>query len=79
MNSLKKHYPRLQRQLNLTEQQLKDAINLIIKLNPKPASGFTGSGSDPVQYIVPDFLIYNREGELELTLNTRNAPDLRGK
>ncbi len=73
----KKHYPRLQRQLNLTEGQLKQAIDLIIKLNPKPASGFTGGGGQPIQYIVPDFLIYNREGELELTLNTRNAPDLR--
>lgn len=73
----KKHYPRLQRQLNLTEGQLKEAIDLIIKLNPKPASGFTGGGGEPIQYIVPDFLVYNREGELELTLNTRNAPDLR--
>ncbi|MCO6485134.1 MAG: RNA polymerase factor sigma-54 [Saprospiraceae bacterium] len=73
----KKHYPRLQRQLNLKESQLKQAIDIILKLNPKPASGFTGGGSDHVQYIVPDFIIYNREGELDLQLNTRNAPDLR--
>jgi RNA polymerase sigma-54 factor len=73
----KKHYPRLQRQLNLTEPQLKEAIDVILKLNPKPASGFTGGGSHTVQYIVPDFIIYNRDGELDLQLNTRNAPDLR--
>jgi len=73
----KKHYPRLQRQLNLTEPQLKEAIDVILKLNPKPASGFTGGGNDTVQYIVPDFIIYNRDGELDLQLNTRNAPDLR--
>ena len=73
----KKHYPRLQRQLSLKESQLKEAIDVILKLNPKPASGFTGSGSDHVQYILPDFLVYNRDGELELQLNTRNAPELR--
>lgn len=73
----KKHYLRLQRKLNLKEQQLKPAIDAILKLNPKPASGFNGTSSEPIQYIVPDFIIFNRDGTLELTLNSRNAPDLR--
>ncbi len=73
----KKHYPKLQRQLSLKESQLKQAIDVILKLNPKPASGFTGGGNDPIHYIVPDFLVFNRDGELELQLNNRNAPDLR--
>lgn len=71
----KKHYQRLQRQLNLTEDELKEAIDEILKLNPKPASGhFTNSRS--THYIVPDFIIINNDGELELSLNSRNAPDL---
>ncbi len=71
----KKHYPRLQRQLNLTEEELKEAIDEILKLNPKPSSGHV-SNSRSTHYIVPDFIIINNDGELELSLNTRNAPDL---
>jgi RNA polymerase sigma-54 factor len=74
----KKHYPKLQRQLNITELQLKYSIDAILKLNPKPASGFNPTSTrDSMNYIVPDFIIENREGELELSLNSRNAPELR--
>ena len=73
----KKHYQKLQRQLGITEDQLKAANNEILKLNPKPASGHSGGSSSSSQYIIPDFIIVNREGELDLSLNNRNAPDLR--
>ena len=73
----KKHYERLQRQLNLDEDHLKEAIDEILRLNPKPASGYSSGSTRSLQYIVPDFIIVNRDGELELTLNSRNAPDLR--
>ncbi len=74
----KKHYIKLQRHLNISEKQLKYAINVILKLNPKPASSIVGNNSNrTTQYIVPDFIITNREGELDLTLNARNAPELR--
>ncbi len=74
----KKHFPKLQRQLNINEEQLREAIDIILKLNPKPASGhISGSGSAVNFIVVPDFIISNRDGELELTLNSRNAPDLR--
>lgn len=73
----KKHYPKLCRQLNVDEEDLKDAVNEILKLNPKPASGFASRGNRALHYVVPDFLVSNRDGELELTLNARNAPDLR--
>jgi RNA polymerase sigma-54 factor len=73
----KKHYSRLRRQLGVTEETLKHVINIILKLNPKPASGYASQQNKSVNYVVPDFIIINREGELELTLNSRNAPDLR--
>jgi RNA polymerase sigma-54 factor len=71
----KKHYQRLQRQLGLTEDELKEAIDEILKLNPKPASGYVSNSRNP-HYILPDFIIINNDGELELSLNSRNAPDL---
>ncbi len=72
----KKHYQKLQKNLFISESELKAAIEEILKLNPKPASGFASSNNGVNQYIVPDFLINNRDG-LELTLNSKNAPDLR--
>lgn len=73
----KKHYPKLCRQLNVAEEELKEAINEILKLNPKPASGFATRDNRVLNYVVPDFIVSNRDGELELSLNARNAPDLR--
>lgn len=73
----KKHYPKLCRQLGIDEEDLKDAIGEILKLNPKPASGFVTRGDRALNYVVPDYIVQNRDGELELSLNARNAPDLR--
>jgi RNA polymerase sigma-54 factor len=69
----KKHYVRLQRALGLSEMQLKDAIDEILKLNPKPSSGYVDSSqgsSMSGQFIVPDFTVLNRDGELELSLRS---------
>ena len=72
----KKHYEKIQRGLNLTDEQLREIINQIIKLNPKPG-GLVGDSGKAENYVVPDFFIYNNNGKLELTLNSKNAPDLR--
>jgi len=72
----KKHYEKIQRGVGLTDQQLKDVINQIVKLNPKPG-GNIGEVNKAESYVVPDFFIYNNAGKLELTLNSKNAPDLR--
>ncbi len=71
----KKHYSKIIQRLNITEEQLKNAIDEIIKLNPKP--GNTLSESAKVnQHIVPDFIILHEDGKLILQLNGRNAPEL---
>lgn len=72
----KKHYHKLARHLNISEDELKDVIEEILKLNPKPASGYAG-GAKVENYIIPDFIILNDDGELKLTLNSKNAPELR--
>jgi RNA polymerase sigma-54 factor len=72
----KKHYEKIQRGFDLDDDQLREVINQIIKLNPKPA-GSVGDSGRAESYVVPDFFIYNNAGKLELTLNNKNAPDLR--
>jgi len=72
----KKHYEKIQRGLNISDDELKDVINLILKLNPRPG-GNVGEVNKAESYIIPDFFIVNNAGKLELTLNSKNAPDLR--
>ncbi len=72
----KKHYDKIQRGLNISEEEFREVIKQIVKLNPKPGGNVGGTGKGE-GYVVPDFFIYNNAGTLELTLNSRNAPDLR--
>ena len=72
----KKHYEKIQRSMGITDTELKEAVNVVLHLNPKPG-GNIGSINKAETYIVPDFFIFNNSGVLELTLNSRNAPSLR--
>jgi RNA polymerase sigma-54 factor len=71
----KKHYKKLLQKFDITEDQLKAAIHEIERLNPKPGGSFSGN-TRIVEHVVPDFSIKIVDGELELTLNGRNAPEL---
>lgn len=71
----KKHYKKLLQKFDITEVQLKDAITEIEHLNPKPGGSYAGNNRI-VEHIVPDFAIKIIDGELDLTLNGRNAPEL---
>lgn len=73
----KKHYLKLIKNLDINEDELRDALEIILKLNPKPASGVNARSDHSNFYIIPDFIIENRDGELNLTLNSRNAPELK--
>ncbi len=72
----KKHYDKIEKRLNITSEQLKLAINEILKLNPKPGNSMIDNAK-PNQYITADFIITNNDGQLELTLNAKNTPELR--
>lgn len=71
----KKHYKKLIQKYSITEEELKAAISEIEKLNPKPGGSYAGNNRI-VEHVVPDFSIKIVEGELELSLNGRNAPEL---
>lgn len=71
----KKHYSKIQRKCNLSEEETKDAVTLITRLNPKP--GGVSDGLIRTQYVIPDFILTNNSGKLEISLNSKNAPELR--
>lgn len=72
----KKHYEKIIKKAKITEHELKDAIDEILKLNPKPGNSHSDSAKTN-HYILPDFFIYNDNGGLEFQLNSKNAPELR--
>ncbi len=71
----KKHYAKIQKRCDLNDEETKEAVNLITKLNPKP--GGVADGLVRTQYIIPDFMLTNTAGKFEISLNSKNAPELR--
>ncbi|MFO7720645.1 MAG: RNA polymerase factor sigma-54 [Gillisia sp.] len=71
----KKHYAKLLSKHDITEDELRDAIDVIEHLNPKPGGSFSGN-TRMTEHVIPDFTIKIVDGELELTLNSRNAPEM---
>jgi RNA polymerase sigma-54 factor len=73
----KKHYDKIQKKLDLDDEEyIRDAIELIVRLNPKPG-GESGNMMAKNQVIIPDFMLSNNNGRLEVSLNSRNAPELK--
>ncbi|MFM9006445.1 MAG: RNA polymerase factor sigma-54, partial [Flavobacteriales bacterium] len=72
----KKHYEKIAKRMDIEEDELKPAIDYILHLNPKPGNSMM-EAARTVQHIVPDFMLRVEDDELKLTLNSRNAPELR--
>lgn len=73
----RKHYDKIIARLNISDDQLKGALDEILKLNPKPGSSYTDPQNKGYGHIIPDFILENNEGDLELSLNSKNVPDLK--
>ena len=73
---INKKYKKLMAKFEITEEQLKEAIDEITKLNPKPGNAFNSTGNY-VEHVIPDFIINVVDDELEVSLNAKNAPVLR--
>lgn len=73
----KKHYDRISARLGLTDAQLKEALDVILTMNPKPGGGFHDPYNQTAHQIVPDFVLEYEDGEFSLALNSRNVPELR--
>lgn len=74
---IKKHYDKIASKLNLSDEKLKQAIDEILKLNPKPGGSFADPYDQSAQHIIPDFILDYEDGEFRLNLNSRNVPELR--
>ncbi len=72
----RKHYDKITHLLNINEEELKEILAEITKLNPKPGST-SGQSLQNAQEVIPDFVITNTDGELELNMTSRNMPDLK--
>lgn len=73
----RKHYDKIGSKLNASEKELRKAIDEILHLNPKPGSAYSDPLNKATHIIIPDFILENNEGRLEVSLNSRNAPELR--
>ena len=73
----RKHYDKIIKRMNISEAELKLAIDEILKLNPKPGSSYSDDAQNTVQHIVPDFILDVKDGEFLLSLNSHNEPELR--
>lgn len=72
----KKHYDKIQKKLEIDDELLKDVIQEILKLNPRPGNSMA-DGKKSFQQVIPDFIITSEDGKLDLSLNSRNSPDLK--
>jgi RNA polymerase sigma-54 factor len=72
-----KHYEKIIQRLNITEEELKIALEEILRLNPKPGGAMGDSQAKSFHHIVPDFILEENEGSLQLYLNSNNVPELR--
>lgn len=73
----KKHYSKIKQRIGISGEELREASEEIMKLNPKPGSAFSGGTADNVGQITPDFILKIQDGEPVVSLNSSNAPDLR--
>jgi len=73
----RKHYDKITVRLNISDNELKEALDEILRLNPKPGSSFSDPQNKSASHIIPDFVLENNEGDLELSLNSKNVPELR--
>ena len=73
----KRHYDKIVARMGIKEEELKAAIDEVLKLNPKPAGLYSDPFTRNSQPIIPDFILEHSEDGFDLHLNSRNLPELR--
>jgi RNA polymerase sigma-54 factor len=73
----RRHYEKIMARLMISEDEMKEVISEVLKLNPKPGGVVSDGYSRSAQQIIPDFILERSDNELELSLNNRNIPELK--
>jgi len=73
----KKHYSKIEKRLGISSEDLKKAVDIILKLNPKPGSNYSSAINRAAPQITPDFILKVIDGEPVISLNSKNIPPLR--
>ena len=73
----KKHYSKITSKLGITEDELKEAIGEIVRLNPRPGGQIDDSYTEQVQQVVPDFLVELKDGEPVMSMPRFSVPELK--
>ena len=73
----KKHYTKIISKMGITQEELKAAIDEIVKLNPRPGGQIDDSYVEQAQQIVPDFVLEEKDGELIMTMPKFSIPELK--
>ncbi len=73
----KKHYDKIQKQYNLSQEELREAIHEITTLTPKPGNSYSDSFSEGMSHIIPDFIVDVSDGVISMSLNNSHIPELR--
>ena len=73
----RRHYEKIMSRLGKSEEEMKAVIDEVLKLNPKPGGSFNDPYTKSAQHIIPDFILEESDGGLELSLNNRNIPELK--
>ena len=74
----KRHFEHIRQRMNLTEDEMKEALTEISHLNPKPGNSFGGTVYETTgNQVTPDFYVTSEDGQLTVSLNTGDIPDLR--
>ena len=73
----KKHYHKILSRLSISEDQLRDAIDEIVRLNPRPGGQIDDSYTEQAQQVVPDFLLDFKDGELVMSMPRFSVPELK--
>ena len=72
-----KHFQKIMSKLGLSQDELKAAMNKIVKLNPSPGGQIDDSYNDQAQQVVPDFILTLEDGELKLSMPRFSIPEIR--